>query len=113
MREGASDFVSWPADPATLRRAISRAGDDCARISLAHQQGERAKQKVAALTSREREVLADVLNGCTTERIASRLAISPRTVDIYRRNVLCKLDARNTAQAVVIALKSGEFRPAL
>jgi len=113
IREGASDFVAWPAETALLQRAIARAAEDCARIGQAHRQGAQARQKVAALTARERQVLADVLNGCTTERIATRLAISPRTVDIYRRNVLLKLDARNTAQAVAIALKSGEFRPAL
>ena len=64
------------------------------------------------LTTRERQVLSDVINGCTTERIAVKLAISPRTVDIHRRNVLAKLNVRNTAQAIVIALSSGEFHPA-
>lgn len=112
IREGASDFVVWPAEPRLLDRAIYRAEDDLRRNQPAKVMGGRAKEKVATLTSRERQVLNDVINGCTTERIAAKLAISPRTVDIHRRNVLSKLNVRNTAQAIVIALSSGEFQPA-
>lgn len=112
IREGASDFVVWPSEPALLDRAVHRAEDDLRRNQPAKVMGGRAKEKVAMLTSRERQVLGDVINGCTTERIAAKLAISPRTVDIHRRNVLSKLNVRNTAQAIVIALSSGEFQPA-
>ncbi|WP_054120934.1 response regulator transcription factor [Novosphingobium sp. AAP93] len=112
IREGASDFVVWPSEPGLLDRAIHRAEDDLRRNQPAKVMGGRAKERVAMLTSRERQVLNDVINGCTTERIAAKLAISPRTVDIHRRNVLSKLNVRNTAQAIVIALSSGEFQPA-
>ncbi|WP_072382046.1 LuxR C-terminal-related transcriptional regulator [Novosphingobium sp. NDB2Meth1] len=112
IREGASDFVVWPSEPSLLDRAIHRAEDDLRRNQPAKVMGGRAKERVAMLTSRERQVLNDVINGCTTERIAAKLAISPRTVDIHRRNVLSKLNVRNTAQAIVIALSSGEFQPA-
>lgn len=111
VRDGASDFVVWPAEPALLERAIDLAAEDCRRNQPAKVMGGRAKEKVATLTARERQVLGDVINGCTTERIAVRLSISPRTVDIHRRNVLSKLSVRNTAQAIVIALSSGEFHP--
>lgn len=112
IREGASDFVVWPSEPGLLDRAIHRAEDDLRRNQPAKVMGGRAKERVAMLTTRERQVLNDVINGCTTERIATKLAISPRTVDIHRRNVLSKLNVRNTAQAIVIALSSGEFQPA-
>jgi two-component system response regulator FixJ len=112
IREGASDFVVWPSEPGLLDRAIRRAEDDLRRSQPAKVMGGRAKEKVAMLTSRERQVLGKVIDGCTTERIAAKLSISPRTVDIHRRNVLSKLNVRNTAQAIVIALSSGEFQPA-
>jgi len=112
IREGASDFVVWPAEPGLLALAVKRAEDDLRRTQPARIMGGRAREKVSMLTSRERQVLGDVINGCTTERIATKLAISPRTVDIHRRNVLSKLNCRNTAQAIVIALSSGEFQPA-
>ena len=111
IRGGASDFVVWPSEPALLDRAVRRAEEDLRRNQPAKAMGGRAKEKVAMLTSRERQVLGDVIDGCTTERIAAKLAISPRTVDIHRRNVLSKLNVRNTAQAIVIALSSGEFQP--
>lgn len=112
IRDGASDFVVWPSEPGLLERAVRRAEEDLRRNQPARVMGGRAKEKVAMLTTRERQVLNDVINGCTTERIATRLSISPRTVDIHRRNVLSKLNVRNTAQAIVIALSSGEFQPA-
>ncbi|OYU37021.1 LuxR C-terminal-related transcriptional regulator [Novosphingobium sp. PASSN1] len=111
IREGASDFVVWPSESGLLELAVKRAEDDCRRNLPAKVMGGRAKERVAMLTTRERQVLGAVINGCTTERIATRLAISPRTVDIHRRNVLSKLNVRNTAQAIVIALSSGEFQP--
>ena len=111
IREGASDFVVWPSEAGLLELAVKRAEDDCRRNQPAKVMGGRAKERVAMLTTRERQVLGAVINGCTTERIATRLAISPRTVDIHRRNVLSKLNVRNTAQAIVIALSSGEFQP--
>lgn len=111
IREGASDFVVWPSESGLLELAVKRAEDDCRRNQPAKVMGGRAKERVAMLTTRERQVLGAVINGCTTERIATRLAISPRTVDIHRRNVLSKLNVRNTAQAIVIALSSGEFQP--
>lgn len=112
IRDGASDFVVWPSEPNLLDRAIRRAEEDLRRSQPAKVMGGRAREKVAMLTSRERQVLGNVIDGCTTERIAAKLAISPRTVDIHRRNVLSKFNARNTAQAIVIALSSGEFQPA-
>lgn len=111
MRHGASDFVVWPSDAGTLRQAVSRARTDAQQNLAVKKMGGVAREKVSALTTRERQVLSDVINGCTTERIAAKLAISPRTVDIHRRNVLMKFNARNTAQAIVIALNSGEFQP--
>lgn len=112
IREGASDFVVWPSEPALFDRAIRRAEEDLRRNQPAKVLGGRAREMVAMLTTRERQVLNDVINGCTTERIAAKLAISPRTVDIHRRNMLSKLNVRNTAQAIVVALSSGEFHPA-
>jgi two-component system response regulator FixJ len=111
IREGASDFVVWPSEPGLLELAINRAEDDCRRNQPSKIMGGRAKERIAMLTTRERQVLGAVINGYTTERIATNLAISPRTVDIHRRNVLAKLHVRNTAQAIVIALSSGEFQP--
>jgi len=53
-----------------------------------------------ALTNREREILEYISKEFTNKEIASKLFISPRTVDTHRRNLLLKLDVKNTAGLV-------------
>ena len=59
------------------------------------------------LTPREKQVLALVANGTTSTQIAKRLKIDCRTVETHRRNLLNKLDAKNTAEMIIIALRLG------
>lgn len=54
----------------------------------------------ADLTPRERGILAEVVVGRSSKEVARALAISPRTVEFHRANLLKKLDARNTADLV-------------
>ena len=58
------------------------------------------------LTVREREVLEQMIAGETSKEIARILRISPRTVQVHRGRVLAKLSARNSTEAVRIALAS-------
>ncbi len=59
------------------------------------------------LTSRELEVLNSIVEGNTNIEIADDLCISNRTVDTHRRNILKKLNVRNTAEMVRFAMKEG------
>ena len=59
------------------------------------------------LSDREREVLEMVAEGSSTKEMADRLNLSPKTVESYRKNLLQKLDARNTAHLIRIAIKEG------
>jgi DNA-binding CsgD family transcriptional regulator len=52
------------------------------------------------LTPREHEILAGIVAGNTSKEVARLLAISPRTVEFHRANLLKKLCARNTAELV-------------
>jgi len=52
------------------------------------------------LTAREREIAALLIEGLTSKLIGKRLAISPRTVDVYRARLMRKLDAASTAELV-------------
>lgn len=64
-------------------------------------------QDRAVLSSREREILALVVDGQSAKEIAQRMALSPRTVERHIENCRHKLRARNTAQLVSKALESG------
>lgn len=56
------------------------------------------------LTRREKEVLELIAEGLTTQEMADQLYISPATVDTHRKNLLTKLNAKNTASLVKLAL---------
>lgn len=57
-----------------------------------------AAQATAALSPREREVVAQLAAGLTTKEIARLLALSPRTIDMHRARLLRKFGVRSTAQ---------------
>lgn len=59
------------------------------------------------LTKKEKEVLALICAQYTTQEIAEKLFISPRTVDGHRNNLLQKTGCKNTAGLVVFAIQSG------
>ena len=57
------------------------------------------------LTAREREIAALLIEGLTSKRIGQRLAISPRTVDVYRARLMRKYGAATTPDLVHKMLK--------
>jgi two-component system, LuxR family, response regulator FixJ len=65
-----------------------------------------ARSRVQKLTPREREVLAGMADGLSNRLIGDRLAISPRTVEIHRANMLNKLGANHTSEAIRIAVEA-------
>lgn len=73
---------------------------------IALNQRKNAGQPVS-LSRREIEVLKLVANGLTNKEIAEKLFISPLTVDSHRKNLIAKLEARNTASLIKIALDYG------
>ena len=67
------------------------------------------KEKIKDLSSRESEILKQILNGLSNVQIGEKLFISPRTVDTHRTNLMRKLEVKNVASLVRVALKSGMF----
>ncbi|MGF7234361.1 MAG: DNA-binding response regulator, partial [Frankia sp.] len=68
-------------------------------------------ERLAALTAREREVMALVAEGRPNDDIAELLFISPLTARTHIHRAMAKLDARDRAQLVVIAYQCGLVRP--
>ncbi len=64
-------------------------------------------QSTEPITLREREVLQLIADGYTSQEIAEKLYISPRTVETHRANLLHKLKIKNTAGLVRYALEKG------
>ena len=66
-----------------------------------------ARENIERLTPRERDVLLGLIDGKANKIIAYELDISPRTVEIYRANLMDKLGVRSVAEAVRIAFAAG------
>jgi two-component system response regulator FixJ len=96
MKLGALDFIEKPYGEAEVLDVIDRAltkGDRDARRRAA---AARSAVLLELLTPREREVLALVAEGLTSEQIAGRLQIATRTVNVHRGSLLDKMQARST-----------------
>lgn len=66
-----------------------------------------AAKKRGELTRRENEILELVAQGVTAREIATMLFVSMDTVETHKRNVVQKMEARNTVDAVAKALRMG------
>lgn len=107
LRAGAVDYLQWPIEPRLLDRALERLVEEQDRRLKLEQTRATARDLVGDLTSRENEVLVSLVSGNSNKEIAQELGISHRTVEIYRKNMMAKLKARSTADAVRIAIYAG------
>jgi two-component system, LuxR family, response regulator FixJ len=103
---GALDYLEWPCDTARILTAIELAESAAASIGSLRLREARARSRVQKLTRREREVLEGVADGLSNRLIGERLAISPRTVEIHRANMLTKMGANHTSEAIRIAIEA-------
>ena len=107
MKIGAVDFLEKPFDDdlllAAVRSALSSEAD------AAKRKAEHADihDKLAALSNRERQVLEGLVAGKPNKMIAFDLGISPRTVEIYRANVMTKMAANSLSDLVRMAMMAG------
>jgi two-component system response regulator DctR len=88
---GAVDFIQKPYREQALLDSINVALARDAAASRSSVAADDSERRLATLTNREREVLGQILSGLTSKEIARELAVSPRTVDAHRKNLLRKL----------------------
>lgn len=103
---GAIDYVEWPLPANQLIPVIDAAEANGAEIGSLKLREARARGRIQRLTRREREVLAGVAGGLSNRLIGQQLAISPRTVEIHRANMLTKMGAQHTSEAIRIAIEA-------
>lgn len=102
FRSGAIHFLRKPFKQQELLSALEEAAE-VGRRRLSQAVDLKQLEALQRLTSREREILDTIAQGLQSKEIAWKLGISIRTVDLHRSNILAKLSARNTSQAVAIA----------
>jgi DNA-binding NarL/FixJ family response regulator len=104
MDSGASGYVLKNASQEELMDAIETVAKG--KIFLSDEAAQSLQKKGNAtivLTRREKEVLELIAEGMTNNVIAQKLFISPATVDTHRKNLLAKLEAKNTASLIRMA----------
>lgn len=113
MKLRAIDLIEKPYQPESLLGAIGRARILAGEIGSAWQTRREAAELVERLTKRQQQVLHGIARGEPNKVIAWKLGLSVRTVESYRAQVLARLRARNTADAVRIAIAAGIIGGAL
>jgi two-component system response regulator FixJ len=110
MREGVVDFIEKPFSDDTILGSLSTAFARSRGQSA--QVGERTeiRKRLASLSGRERQVLDGLLAGQANKVVAIELGISPRTVEVYRANLMSKMQAGSLSELVRMALVAGPPR---
>ena len=103
---GALDYLQWPCPTDKILTAIELAESAAGNIGSLRLREARARSRVQKLTRREREVLEGVADGLSNRLIGEKLRISPRTVEIHRANMLNKMGASHTSEAIRIAIEA-------
>jgi FixJ family two-component response regulator len=104
LHAGAIDYLQWPFDPVLFETSLQRLSEEGERRKNIEQRRLNAKSLTRQLTTREHDVLTLLAKGNANKDIARVLELSPRTVEIYRKKMMHKLNARSASDAVRIAI---------
>lgn len=110
MKLGALDFLEKPFEEerliAMIKAALIQGKDSIKRETLAADMLSR----IDTLSPRERQVMEGLVAGLSNKLIARDYNISPRTVEVYRANVMTKMQASNISELVRIAMQAGVLK---
>ena len=104
MKLGATDFIEKPFDSDVLVAAVRSALSKRASSDELDAARGAASARLATLSARERQVLDGLVSGQANKTIAYDLGISPRTVEVYRANLMAKTQASSLSELVRLAL---------
>lgn len=110
MKLGAIDFLEKPFEDERLVDAIRAAVANTTDRAKAEAAATQIASRVAALSPREHQVMEGLVAGLSNKTIARDLSISPRTVEVYRDNVMTKLQAASLSELVRLAVRAGVLK---
>ena len=110
MKLGASDFLEKPFEDdrligmidVALKQAESGARSEAVTLDIA--------ARIESLSPRERQVMDGLIAGLSNKLIAKEYDISPRTIEVYRANVMTKMQAGSLSELVRLAMRAGALK---
>lgn len=107
MKIGALDFLEKPFDDEVLLASVRSALNQLDQDHRRHTERSDIQGRLETLSNRERDVLQGLVAGHANKQIAYDLGISPRTIEIYRANLMTKMQASSLSDLVRMALIAG------
>ena len=108
FRSGAVDFIEKPYNQQLLLDSVQEAlARRPASTAQADPRLQAVQERLASLTPRERDVLLPLVRGYTNREMAEQLAISVKTIDLYRSRVMKRMQAETLAELVGMVIAAG------
>ena len=107
FRAGAVDFIEKPYNEQLLLDSVQQALSRPSATSAVDERLQALQARLDSLTPRERDVLLPLVCGYTNRQVAEQLAISVKTVDLYRSRVMKRMQAETLADLVGMAIAAG------
>nr|WP_256465638.1 response regulator FixJ [Bradyrhizobium sp. 138] len=107
MKLGAVDFLEKPFDDDRLIAMIESAIRQAEPTAKSEAVAQDIAARVASLSPRERQVMEGLIAGLSNKLIAREYDISPRTIEVYRANVMTKMQAGSLSELVRLAMRAG------
>ncbi|MBW7960933.1 response regulator FixJ [Bradyrhizobium sp. BR 10261] len=107
MKLGAVDFLEKPFEDDRLVSMIDSAIQQAEPAAKNEAISQDIAARVASLSPRERQVMEGLVAGLSNKLIAREYDISPRTIEVYRANVMTKMQAGSLSELVRLAMRAG------
>ena len=111
FKAGAHDFIEKPYNEQLLLDSVQQALNARTPQQVASQELSEVQARLNSLTPRERDVLMPLVKGYTTREIAELLAVSVKTIDLYRSRVMKRMQAHHLPDLVGMAIAAGLVDP--